>query len=444
MGVRHRPVRRVRRGAFQARRRAWRAALATTVAAAACGAPASAPPSAVEITAYLDSRAARRSALEASLADVENDYANLRRARYAIADGAAWEALPAWNPPVQPIDVADLSRERSGAAGPLRADDPFAAEGPAPRALDLGTGAAARDPEALRALGAEAFFAYPVQLLPLAATLGPQDLARYGLWADGARGLGGLVRATMADGSARLAYTCATCHAAPDPAGGVLAIGLGNAAFDLGAWLADAGGAPADDPLRSWGPGRADVATATGRLPVVLPDLRATRFLTHLHWEADVAQLGITSLAIRIETLLITSLGEAVRPPREVALGLALYLWSLADTLRAPSDEAGPGRAVFRARCAGCHAGPGMTGPPVAASAVGTDPAAAIAPERGTGRYRPPSLLGASARGRLLHDGFVRDLDDLLDPARVAPGHRFGDDLDAPSRAALVSYLRSR
>ena len=321
-------------------------------------------------------------------------------------------------------------------------DDPFAPDAPAARALDVSAAAGTRDPEALRALGAAAFFAYPVQLLPAAVSLAPEDLSRYGLWTDGTHGVGGLVQAAMADGSARLAYTCATCHAMPDAraADGALQIGLANAAFDLGAWLADTADAPADDPLRAWGPGRADVATSMGRLPVALPDLRATRFLTHLHWEADVAQLGVASLAIRIETLIITSLGEAVRPPREVALGLALYLWSLADALPRPADMASTGREVFRARCAGCHAGPGLTGPPVAASAVGTNLGAAVDPERGTGRYRPPSLLGVGARGRLLHDGSVRDLDDLLDPARPAPGHRFGADLDEPDarRARFV------
>lgn len=428
-------------------RRSWRATLATTVAVAACGGgptPVPAPSSPGEIAAYLDSRLARRAALEASLAGVDNRYASVRRARYAIADDAAWEALPAWNPPVEPLAIADLSRARSDGVPGVRGDDPFTSDGPRPQALDLSAAVARRDPEALRALGAEAFFAYPVQLLPADVTLGADGPARYGLWTEDVHGVGGLVRATMADGSARLAYTCATCHAAPDVAHGGLAVGLGNAVFDLGAWLADTAGAPATDTLRAWGPGRADVATAGGALPVTLPDLRPTRFLTHLHWEADVAQLGIVSLAIRIETLIITSLGEALRPPREVSVGLALYLWSLADTLPMPSEEASTGRDLFRAHCGGCHSGPGLTGPPVAASVIGTDPANAFDPERGTGSYRPPSLLGVSARERLLHDGSVRTLDDLLDPARGAPGHRFGVDLDAPARAALVSYLQRR
>ena len=40
-----------------------------------------------------------------------------------------------------------------------------------------------------------------------------------------------------------------------------------------------------------------------------------------------------SSLAVRIETLLITAPGGTVRPPREVALGLAVDRTSLAEAL---------------------------------------------------------------------------------------------------------------
>jgi mono/diheme cytochrome c family protein len=381
--------------------------------------------------------------MEASLAGVANAYADLRRARYASGAAGDWERLPEWNPRVEPLALADLD----GAA--VRGDSPFSRRAGGPRALALPAGAAASD-DALRALGAAAFFRYPAQLLPAAASLGRADLARYGLPADGAHPVGGLVRAEMADGSARLACTCATCHAGAGPDGAPVA-GLGNAALDLGGWLADAASPEAPrastDALRAWGRGRVDVATAAGRLPVALPDLRPTRLLSHLHYEADVAQRGVASLAIRIETLLITAHGQVLRPPREVALGLALYLWSLAPAEAAaepaPGGAAARGRDTFRARCAGCHAGEGFTGPPVDAEAVGTDPAAAEDPGRGTGRYRVPSLRGVAARGLLLHDGSARGLDDLFDPARATAGHAFGRDLGAPARADLVAYVRT-
>jgi mono/diheme cytochrome c family protein len=416
------------------------ALLAALLAAACARAPVPDPDGA---RAYLGDTRARRAAMEASLAGVANAYADLRRARYASGGSGDWERLPAWNPRVEPLALADLD---GGAV--VRGDSPFSRRAGEPRALALPAAAAATG-DALRALGAAAFFRYPAQLLPAAVSLGRAELARYGLVADGARPVGGLVRAEMADGSARLACTCATCHVGAGPDGAPVA-GLGNAALDLGGWLADSASPAAPrastDALRAWGRGRVDVVTAAGRLPVALPDLRPTRLLSHLHYEADVAQRDVASLAIRIETLLITAHGQALRPPREVALGLALYLWSLAPAAAAepaPGGAAARGQTTFRARCAGCHAGDGFTGPPVDADAVGTDPAAAEDPDRGTGRYRVPSLRGVAARGLLLHDGSARGLDDLLDPARAAAGHAFGRDLAAPERADLVAYVRT-
>ena len=67
--------------------------------------------------------------------------------------------------------------------------------------------------------------------------------------------------------------------------------------------------------------------------------------------------LLIVSLAIRIETLLVTAEGETVRPPRAVAMGLALYLWRLAKAapVDGKDDAETPGAMTFRARCASCH-----------------------------------------------------------------------------------------
>jgi hypothetical protein len=190
------------------------------------------------------------------------------------------------------------------------------------------------------------------------------------------------------------------------------------------------------------------VATVDGHLPAKLPDLRPVRWLTHLHYEADVAQQSIASLAVRLETLLITSHGQDLRPPREVALALATYVWSLADSLPplATDGAATVGAVAFAATCAVCHVGPEMTGPPVDAARVGTDATASFDPERGTGLYRVPSLRGVAARGALMHDGSISGLPSLLDPARrvggtLAPGHPFGLDLDDATRAALLDYL---
>jgi cytochrome c5 len=399
--------------------------------------------------AYLTSAAARRTEMERSLAGVENGYARLRRKRYATGDAGDWDRLPVWNP-----RVAALRPNTLDATIVVGGTSPFLRE---PLSLDVSAEARAGAATALRDLGEAAFFRYPAQLLPSDVGLAAADLARYGLWRDDTHGWGGLVQAEMADGSARLALTCATCHATPRQE--ILVPGLGNSTVDLGGWLADtaervqatnvAGDRLVDTtPLRAWGAGRVDVATTDGHLPVKFPDLRPVRWLTHLHYEADVAQQSIASLAVRLETLLITSHGEGLRPPREVALALATYVWSLADTLPPLAIDAAAqaGAAAFRATCAVCHAGPGLTGPPVDAARVGTDTTAAFDPERGTGRYRVPSLRGVAARGALMHDGSISGLPSLLDPARLmggtlAPGHPFGLDFDDATRAALLDYL---
>jgi len=190
---------------------------------------------------------------------------------------------------------------------------------------------------------------------------------------------------------------------------------------------------------------------------VRIPDLRPIRFQTYLHATASVAVRDVTSLAVRIETLIITSNDATVRPPREIALGLATYLFSLADTLpmRAnQTDGEARGKEIFDKRCSGCHIPPSFTGPPVSLAVIGTDPRVGMSAERGTGTYRVPSLRGVATRGPLLHDASAASLEMMFDPARTnagfkgrlgAPiaGHTFGLDLDASARVDLIAYLRT-
>lgn len=407
---------------------------ALAVAAVACGSHVPAD----EAKRYLAEDTFRRAELSASLVNPANDYSHARLERYP-----QWERLPAWNPRVAPVTPRDLgapaARELADDAAPIA----------------ISAAATAGDPAALVALGEAAFFRYPVQSFDgfAIALRSPAEADRYGLWRDDDR-VGGLVRVAMADGSVQLAYTCATCHAARRD--GHLVVGLGNDALDLGRLIADA--SHADYPaLASWGRGRADVSTAGGLEPVRLADLRPTRYLTHLQVNATVEQRGLAALALRIETLIITGHGEVVRPPREIVLGLAAYLWSLAPAgpARAPTTDAERrGRVTFDATCAECHAPPGFTGPPVELARIGVDRVGTSA-ARGTGRWRVPSLLGASARGALFHDGALRDVAAVLDPARLTtsyrdgrvPGpvreHAFGLELDAVRRAELVAYLKT-
>jgi hypothetical protein len=420
-------------------------ALAFAVAslAAACGAAPPAEAGDAQV-AYLRDAASRRRGLVESLVDPSNGYSTLRLAHYATGQADDWDRLPIWNPRTAPVDAPALD-----VAAPLAL--PAAA-----RALELPDEATWQPSSSLVALGEDAFFHYPAQLAPAAVeTLTREAAARYGLWVDEARGVGGLVVAEGAGGAAP-ALSCASCHA--DVAAGVVVPGLPSAHVNLGLMLADSG--VADDAiaanLLAWGPGRNDVTTNDASLPERVSDLRPVRFLSHLQYDATVRQRDVVSLAIRVETLLITSNGASVRPPRIVALALAQYLWSLAEGLPETTAGATPGAALFAARCAGCHAGATLTGAPRPLAEVGTDPRLGLSPDRGTGFYRVPSLRGVAARPTLFHDGTLPGLDALLDPARLeeayrggargagpVKGHPFGLDLSADERAALLDYVRS-
>jgi cytochrome c553 len=402
--------------------------------------------------AYLDDPAFARAELVASLVNPSDGYAVIRLAHYATGADGDWDGLPEWNPPAEPIQAVELDAPGGASPGELS---------PAATPLALTASVTSEDDPALIALGEAAFARYPVQVAPYfdVALASRAAAARFGVWVDDARGVGGLVRARMADGSGAVALTCSSCHARPD-ARGVVAPGLPNAALDVGAAILAAEGVAAalsDDPIAAWGPGRVDVTTAAGVEPARIPDLRPVRWLTHLHQDATVRARDLTALAIRIETLVVMSNEAVLRPPRVVALALAAYVRSLGDGL--PPLDAGPrasahGAEVFAATCARCHAPPGLTGAPVPLAAVGTNPTLGLSLDRGTGFYRVPSLRGASTRGPLLHDGTIPSLDALLDPARVTdaftgrlhgsgavPGHPFGLDLSDADRRALIAYL---
>lgn len=273
--------------------------------------------------------------------------------------------------------------------------------------LAFDAGAIVDDPIALAALGEQAFARYPVQI-----------------WRAAPAGAESMVE--VSGNPPVLAATCATCHATVRS--GSMVMGLANGAIDLG-----------------WGPGRLDVTTADGHEPVRIPDLRPVALASYLHADANVRATDVIALAVRIETLIITSHDEAVRPPRILALALATYLDSLAPSAPVPPTSAPAihGASLFAANCAGCHSSAAYDGEPVALDVVGTDPAVGLSHDRGTGTYRVPSLRGVADRTWLLHDASVSSLAMLLDPTRPSPGHRFGQALSADDRAALVAFLQT-
>ncbi|HEX5631655.1 MAG TPA: cytochrome c, partial [Gemmatimonadales bacterium] len=372
--------------------------------------------------------------LERSLVSRENEYAKIRLAKYPTA----WDLLPVFNPPARVVVAADLSDKPT----------PPAAEEFAP--LEISAAARAGDTAALIALGEAAYYRYPVQVVHHfdPALRSPEAAQKYGLWIDPARGVGGLIRVRLPDGSTPISYTCATCHvrAALD---GRLEVGLANTRFDIGRITYDhqaAQGYPPSRDLLTWGPGRADVSTPEGTQPIRIPDLRPTKHLLHLQHNATVQHTSPTALAIRLETLLVAANGEKHRPPREATLGLALYLYTLATPPAATAPPAEPtlarGLAVFADRCAACHLPPTFTGPPVPLDRVGAD-AIGHSKYRGTGSWRVPSLLGVATRGPLLHDASVPNLAALLSDRPAGAPHRFGADLSETARADLIAYVSS-
>jgi hypothetical protein len=418
---------------------------------AACGAASSSQGDAVP---YLDDSSFRRAELEASLVNPDNEYSQQRLAHYESGGPGNWALLPEWNPAAETIAANELDAPGGASTTSLS---------PSALPLSLPASVSSEDDPALVALGEAAFTHYPTSLAPYmpVALVSRSAASKYGLWVDEARGVGGLVRARMGDGSVGLAVTCSTCHSV-HAADGTWSPGMPNPHLDVGAaMVAGQGGL---DPalvseMQAWGPGRLDVTTNTGKEPVRISDLRPVRWLTYLQQDATLHVRDLTTLAIRIETLIITSNEQAVRPPRMISLALAAYLMSLGRSLPSVdgASAASPsGASIFTTHCASCHAPPALTGNPVPLATIGTDPTLGLSLVRGTGTYRVPSLHGVGSRGPLLHDGTVPSLGALFDPARITPaftgklhgmgavpGHLYGLDLSDADRSALIAYLEA-
>ncbi len=371
-----------------------------------------------------------------------NAYSRQRLSSYGLRT-AGWDALPEWNP-------------RS-----VRLPPPGAAAQPAP----VWNGVAPTTPAGWVALGREVFFAYPMRAEPLAefALVNPRLAAEVGLERTPDGAYVGLVRFTDIDGRSRVGITCALCHSAV--VDGVVAPGVARRHFDYGrlrlAFHAGTG-EPIDPELKrrmaTWGPGRADVTEDKDEDPVAIPDLFGLRFQSSLTQAGTIRHTGPAALAIRQETQLLHSNHEKVRPPRELAWALAMYLYSLESAPRVSerTEQTERGAKLFERGCAECHSNPVWGGAPVDAKTIGTELAFAIGAARGTGKYRPPALIRVGDAGPYLHHGAVATLEDLLSPARLepgytggplgpgpVPGHTWGTAWPAEDRAAIVAWLRT-
>ncbi|MEZ4469131.1 MAG: hypothetical protein R3F60_27340 [bacterium] len=377
--------------------------------------------------AYLHDREARRAALEAALWRPDLPYSQSLLTSYALPVGG-WDLLPVFASPVAPFRVAD--------------GDALAAGG----ALDLADGQALvpatlpTDETGWRALGAEVFNRLPMRadryLDWLAAR--PERWAEVGIVprADGT--VRGLVRFADADGAVRVGMTCAFCHGADETPGRGdrrLNLGLARALFAEARGQAPTDAIPA--ALRAWGEGQVDVTDGALDNPTRIPDLvglAQARFINH---SGVIRVAGRTTFAVRFETQYILGHRMARRPDRALTWALATYVTGLEAPT--PTDPPAAGAALFARRCGGCHdAAQGYGGGLVPASALASDPAVAFDPERGTGAYRVPRLLGIAGRAPYLHDGSAPTLEALL-----ADGHPAGLPLDAADQATLIEFLNT-
>ena len=196
---------------------------------------------------------------------------------------------------------------------------------------------------------------------------------------------------------------------------------------------------------------------------MAIPDLWGLRVQSTLTQAGTIRHFGPAALAIRQETQLLHSNHQRVRPPRELAWALAMYVYSLQPPTPPPLPSDATARAriahgasLFGRSCAGCHGNAAYGGELVAAARVGTDPALADGGARGTSHYRPPALLGVAAAAPYFHQGAVPSLDDVLSPERLeagytrgvqgrgaVAGHAYGTDWPAEDRAAVVEFLKT-
>ncbi len=440
--------------------RAW----CTLVALAACSSPAPrspAPPAPwtdawilAQAPTYLADTAGRRAALEASLSNPGNLYARQRLMSYGLGD-RGWDLLPAWNPRSRPVTALLAATLATGDIPALPDDAPPLWDGTTPTTM-----------AAWVALGRRVFLGYPMraEVFMEYGLTEPALAASVGIERAATGDVPGLVVFADVGEEARVGITCAICHASVQ--GGEVVLGQARRSFDYGRLRVtyDRVHAVPVDPeearrMAAWGPGRADVTEDSDEDPVAIPDLwglRAQRWLTAA---GTIRHTSPLALAIRQETQLIDSNHQLIRPPRELAWALAMFLYSLAPPARVPATASpliARGVQLFAAHCASCHANAAGGGGVIAAARIGTDPALATGRGRGTGTYRVPALLGVGAGAPYLHQGAVASLDELLSPARFAAdhaggtrgpgailGHDAGTDLGADDRAALIAFLET-
>lgn len=388
-------------------------------------------------TTFLTDTPARRAALEASLTNPANMYSRIRLAAYGQGD-RGWDRLPVWNPRSLPV-TADLVPTLA------RGDMPVIPSERAP----LWNGVTPTTMPEWVALGRRVFFEYPMraEVFMEYALTQPALAAAVGVERLPNGDVPGLVVFANIDGETRVGITCAICHSTIHE--GELVAGEARRTFDYGKLRLtfDQVHHTIRSPeearrMAKWGPGRADVTEDNDEDPVTIPDLWGLRSQRWLTQAGTIRHDSPLALAIRQDTQLTDSNHARVRPPRELAWALTMYVYTLAPPAH-PAPPQPRGAALFAEHCAHCHANAAYGGKLIKASVIGTDPALATSKGRGTGKYRVPTLLDVAASAPYLHHGLVPSLEDLLSPTREVAGHRAGTDLSVQDRTALIAYLQT-
>ncbi len=384
--------------------------------------------------AYLTDAGARRAALEAALTNPANMYSRIRLGAYGLAT-RGWDMLPVWNPRSIPV-TAELLPTLARGEMPAVASEP------------LWNGVTPTTMAEWVALGRRVFFEYPMraEVFMEYALTEPELAKQIGIEATRDGALPGLVVFANVDGETRVGITCAICHSTVK--NGELVVGQARRTFDYGRLRLTfdqvhdtVRSAQEATRMASWGPGRADVTEDDDEDPVAIPDLWGLREQRWLTQAGTIRHDSPLALAIRQETQLTDSNHARVRPPRELAWALAMFVYSLSP--RSVAAAAPHGADLFAEHCANCHANAAYGGKLIDAKAIGTDPALATGRGRGTGKYRVPSLLRVRDGAPYLHDGSVASLDALLSPGDSKRGHRAGTTLSPADRAELIAFLQT-
>jgi len=400
-----------------------------------------------EAERYVQDVSFRRNILEEDLLTFDNEYAQDRLALYAI-EGEGWEALPERDPPSVPLTFDEVDRI---AAGERLTVDAAQATTLVPAELPTA------DADWV-ALGRRVFFEYPLRADSVheAILQIPDALRDVGFLEDEGEVVG--LRAFVGEfGLPHIGQTCAQCHASRD-ADGEITGQMANREMNIGAArLLALGFVPGELPpeidstavgdLDRLGPGRNDVLPDGKFNPYAIPDFAGIADMPYLHHNANWHHRTTATLAVRCETLFITSAGELARIPRVLSYALAMYFRSLPapPPLEEPSVEASRGEDVFTAAgCPSCHVPPLFTSDQlIRVEDIGTEPSAGLSRSRFTGYYRIASLRGVGRAAPYLHHGVFDSLEAMFDPGRDEPGHEYGLELGDEDRAALIAYLRS-